>query len=67
MIDETGDIVPISEADIEDRLALIDLIGFTVLAIKVLLRMEHEDRSPDVGFSGTCTMTKRKGTNKRTK
>lgn len=67
MIDETGDIVPISEADIEDRLALIDRIGFTVLAIKVLLRMEHEDRSPDVGFSGTCTMTKRKGTNKRTK
>ena len=46
-----GDIVPLAEADIEDRLALIDLIGLTVLAIKVLLRMEHKDRSPDVSFS----------------
>lgn len=67
MIDETGDIVPLSEADIEDRIALIELIALTVRAIKVLLRMEHKERSPDVSFSGTCTMTKRKGTNKRTK
>lgn len=44
MIDETGDIVPLSEADIEDLLALINLIRLTVRAIKVLLRMEHEDR-----------------------
>lgn len=44
MINETGDIVPLSEADIEDRLTLITLIGLTVRAIKVLLRMEHEDR-----------------------
>lgn len=67
MLNETGDIVPLSEADIEDRIALIELIALTVRAIKVLLRMEHEERSPDVSFSGTCTMTKRKGTNKRTK
>lgn len=63
MIDEKGDIVLLSEAGIEDRLALIDLIGLTVRAIKELLRMEHEDRSPDISFSGTCTMTKTKGTN----
>lgn len=67
MIDEMGDIVPLSEADIEDRIALIELIALTVRAIKVLLRMEHKERSPDVSFSVTCTMTKRKGTNKRTK
>lgn len=63
MLDETEDIVPLSEADIEDRIALIELIALTVRAIKVLLRMEHKERSPDVSFSGTCTMTKRKGTN----
>lgn len=59
MIDEAENIVPLSEATIEDRLQLIDL-GLAVRAIKVLLRMEHEDRSPDICISGTCKMTKTK-------
>ena len=60
MIDEAENIVPLSEATIEDRLQLIDLIGSAVHAIKVLLRMEHEGRSPDTCISGTCKMTKHK-------
>ena len=60
MIDEAENIVPLSEATIDDRLQLIDLIGLAVRAIKVLLRMEHECRSPDTCISGTCKMTKTK-------
>lgn len=60
MIDEAENIVPLSEATIDDRLQLIDLIGLAVRAIKVLLRMEHEGRSPDICISGTCKMTKTK-------
>lgn len=60
MIDEAENIVPLSEATIDDRLQLIDLIGLAVAAIKVLLRMEHEGRSPDICISGTCKMTKTK-------
>lgn len=60
MIDEAENIVPLSEATIDDRLQLIDLIGLAVRAIKVLLRMEHEGRSPDTCISGTCKMTKTK-------
>lgn len=60
MIDEAENIVPLSEATIEDRLQLIELIALAVRAIKVLLRMEHEGRSPDTCISGTCKMTKTK-------
>ena len=60
MLDERGHTVPLSEADIEDRLQLIGLIGLAVNSIKALLKMEHESKSPDTCISGTCKMTKTK-------